>query len=54
MRAASSSSIGTVMKNCRKRKMKNALPNQNGTVNGRYVFSQPNCQNSMKFGMSST
>src|SRR5215467_4398556 len=46
--------MGTVMKNCRNRKMKNALPNQNGTVSGRYVLSQPNCQNSMKLGINST
>ena len=42
------------MKNWRNRKMKKALPNQNGTVSGRYVFSQPSCQNSRKFGISST
>ncbi len=42
------------MKNWRKRKMKNALPNQYGTVSGRYVFNQPSCQKSMKFGISST
>ena len=34
--------------------MKKPLPNQNGTVNGRYVFSQPSFQNSMKFGINST
>ena len=40
MRAASESSRGMVMKNCRRRKMLNADPNQAGTQSGLNVPSQ--------------
>ena len=50
MRAASASSSGIVMKNCRIMKMKNALPKAFGTTSGRYEFSQPRLLNVMNSG----
>src|SRR5260370_2193014 len=49
--AASSSSFGMLMKNCRNRKTAKALPaNQCGTTSGLKLSSQPRYLNSRKLG----
>src|SRR5258708_7339758 len=49
--AASSSSFGMLMKNCRNKKTANALPaNQCGTTSGLKLSSQPRYLNSRKLG----
>src|SRR5579885_1808586 len=53
-RAASSSSIGSVMKNCRSRKMQKALPNRDGTIRGLSVFTHPSSLKRMNSGIRVT
>lgn len=48
--AASISSSGMANMNWRSKKMKKALPRKAGTINGKYVFTQPSLENRIYCG----
>src|SRR5580765_2838888 len=52
--AASDSSCGIVMKNCRSRKIKYTSPKKDGTISGLYEFNQPRFLKVMNRGTNRT